>query len=164
MKKLSYKFKRSLFRQQMEVSGQPGCLVNYCRPSSAQSFLFSHPDGSMTHIFVSQPWWSASCPDTHWVVGWVGLKAGLDAMNKRKPSCLCQELKQYSSAVWPVVRSVYRLRAIIIISSMISQKVWLRLVQWTLGTGNSIRILRLSQLCWKQATLAPWKYCYRRNS
>jgi hypothetical protein len=27
--------------------------------------------------------------DTHWVVGWVDLRAGLDAVERRKISCLC---------------------------------------------------------------------------
>jgi hypothetical protein len=34
----------------------------------------------------------------------------------------------------------------------------------TLGTGNSIRIMRSGQLLRKLATLAVWSYCYYRNS
>jgi len=30
-------------------------------------------------------------PDTHWIEGWTGPRAGLDTMVKRKDPCPCQE-------------------------------------------------------------------------
>jgi hypothetical protein len=33
-----------------------------------------------------------SSPGTHWIGGWVGCRAGLDAMNKEEISCPCWEL------------------------------------------------------------------------
>jgi hypothetical protein len=41
-------------------------------------------------------------PDTHWIGGWVGPKAGLDAVEKRNIYFLCQESISGSVAVLPL--------------------------------------------------------------
>jgi hypothetical protein len=45
-------------------------------------------------------------PGTHWIGGWVGPRAGLDAPEKRKISCPCRESKPSSE---PRSLSLYRL-------------------------------------------------------
>jgi hypothetical protein len=42
-------------------------------------------------------------PGTYWIGGWVGPRAGLDAV-ERKPSCPCWESNPDSSALYPVGR------------------------------------------------------------
>jgi hypothetical protein len=39
---------------------------------------------------------------THWIRGWVGSRASLDAVEKRKISCPCQELNPNFSAIQPI--------------------------------------------------------------
>jgi hypothetical protein len=46
--------------------------------------------------------------DAHCTAAWVGLTAGLEAMEKRTISCPCQQSSQVSSVVHPVVQSSYR--------------------------------------------------------
>jgi hypothetical protein len=47
-------------------------------------------------------------PGTHWVGGWVGPRAGLDAVKgERKNFCSCLESKTDSSAVHPVTKFLY---------------------------------------------------------
>jgi hypothetical protein len=38
-------------------------------------------------------------PGTHWIVGWVGLRAGLDAVEYRKIPCLSRESNTDSMAI-----------------------------------------------------------------
>jgi hypothetical protein len=44
----------------------------------------------------------AALPAAHWTAGWVGLRACLNAVEKRKIFCLCQELNSDSSVVKPL--------------------------------------------------------------
>jgi hypothetical protein len=58
--------------------------------------------------------WSASCPGcftprerapgTHWIGGWVGPRAILDMVVKRKILCPCQELNPRTQIVQPVAQ------------------------------------------------------------
>jgi hypothetical protein len=43
-------------------------------------------------------------PGTHWIGGWVGLRAGLDAGARRKILCLCRGSNLDYPIVQPVVR------------------------------------------------------------
>jgi hypothetical protein len=43
-------------------------------------------------------------PGTHWIGGWVGLRAGLDAGARRKILCLCRGSNLEHPIVQPVVR------------------------------------------------------------
>jgi hypothetical protein len=52
------------------------------------------------HVPVALP--PGRAPGTHWIGDWVGLKAGLDAVEKRKISCACQESNPNYLAVQPV--------------------------------------------------------------
>jgi hypothetical protein len=64
--------------------------------------------------------WSAShsgrftpregAPGTHWVGGWVGCRAGLDAVTKRKIPSPRRESNPRTPIVQPVAWSLYRLR------------------------------------------------------
>jgi len=58
------------------------------RGTEPHSFLTSVLDGgelSASRLCCSSP---GKNPDTHRIVGWVGLKIGLDVLEKRKTSCL----------------------------------------------------------------------------
>jgi hypothetical protein len=68
------------------------------------------------HVFVmlelGEGEWPASRPgrftprerasDPHWIGGWLGPRAALDSVEKRKISCSCRERYTNSSAVQPV--------------------------------------------------------------
>jgi hypothetical protein len=62
--------------------------------------------------------WSASCPsrsthretvpNTHWIGGWVGLRGGLEAVEKKKNSCPCRESKPaISPSLYRVSEEIY---------------------------------------------------------
>jgi hypothetical protein len=78
--------------------------------ATAPPFLTSAFDGSG---------WSASGPGsfasaytatgTRCVGGWVGPRAGLDAVERRIISCPCQKSNPGSSVVQPVVQSLYQM-------------------------------------------------------
>jgi hypothetical protein len=61
--------------------------------------------------------WSAShsghfthrerAPGTHWIGGWVGPRAVLDAVVKRKIHCPCQESNPSTPIVQPITQSLY---------------------------------------------------------
>lgn len=56
--------------------------------------------------------WSASCPSsfssmesspsTPWIGGWVGIRGGLDILEKRYVSCTCWELNHHFWDVWHI--------------------------------------------------------------
>jgi hypothetical protein len=51
-----------------------------------------------------------TAPVTHWIGGWVGPRTSLEALTKRKISCLCWESIHDSSDVQPAAQSLYWVR------------------------------------------------------
>jgi hypothetical protein len=47
-------------------------------------------------------------PGTHWIGGWVGTRARLDAVVKKKIPCPCREPNPRTPKVQPVAQSLYR--------------------------------------------------------
>jgi len=72
-----------------------------------------HVHTFLTKVWDGGEWWLDSPyglfarvekdPSTHWALGWVGPKASLDALEKRKNSCLCRELNDGYLVIQPGV-------------------------------------------------------------
>jgi hypothetical protein len=76
------------------------------RGSTALTFLTSILDGQL-RAPVALP--REAVPGIHFTGGWVGPKASMDNIGKRKISYLCRESNSESSVVQPMAWSPYRL-------------------------------------------------------